>query len=60
MRRKLMWSLVVGGVMVGAATFVGNALATDAVGFTSTSQTGIPVTRMARRFPPDAPFLERF
>jgi quercetin dioxygenase-like cupin family protein len=37
MRRKLMWALVVGGVMVGAATFVGNALATDAVGFTSTT-----------------------
>jgi predicted metal-dependent enzyme (double-stranded beta helix superfamily) len=37
MRRKLMWALVVGGVMVGGATYVGNALATDAVGFTSTT-----------------------
>jgi quercetin dioxygenase-like cupin family protein len=37
MRRKLMWALVVGGVIVGGATYVGNALATDAVGFTSTT-----------------------
>jgi predicted metal-dependent enzyme (double-stranded beta helix superfamily) len=37
MRRKLMWALVLGGVMVGGATYVRNALATDAVGFTSTT-----------------------
>ena len=37
MRRKLMWVLVVGGVIVGAASYVKAALATPASGFTSTS-----------------------
>ncbi len=37
MRRKLMWVLVVGGVTVGAASYVRTVLATPASGFTSTS-----------------------
>ena len=37
MRRKLMWVLVVGGVAVGAASYVTTVLATPASGFTSTS-----------------------
>jgi hypothetical protein len=37
MRRKLMWALVLGGVVAGGATYVRNALATDAAGFTSTT-----------------------
>ena len=37
MRRKVMWALVVGTVLVGTAVHVGNVLATDAVGFTSTT-----------------------
>ena len=37
MRRKLMWALVVGGMTVGAASYVRTVLATPASGFTSTS-----------------------
>jgi len=36
-RKQLMWVLVVGGVGAAAAAYVGNATATPASGFTSTS-----------------------
>lgn len=37
MRRKLMWAIVVGGIMAGGAGYVGSALATPASGFVSTT-----------------------
>jgi hypothetical protein len=37
MRRKLMWVLVVGAVIVGTAAYVGNALATPGSGFAGTT-----------------------
>ena len=37
MRKRLMWGLVFGGVIVGAAVFVGSALATPPSGFVGTT-----------------------
>lgn len=37
MRRRLMWGLALGGIIVGAAGYAGNVLATPASGFTGTT-----------------------
>ena len=37
MRRKLMWVLVLRAVIVGAAAYVGNVLATPSSGFSATT-----------------------
>ena len=37
MRKAMMWTLVLGGITIGTAAYVGNVMATPASGFTSTT-----------------------